>query len=87
MKPQVFVNSLELAIVLTALTNGLDGFVTREAHKPIKENRLGERQCTCNVGGLISQVGKRGRKTRHYCNNPCNQAVKNYEKKGKVAKI
>ena len=80
MKPQVSVNSLELAIVLTALTNGLDGFATCEAHKLIQENKLGQRQSTCNVDGLISQFGKRGRKTRQYCNNACKQAVKNYEK-------
>tara|TARA_A100001015_G_scaffold213236_1_gene239155 strand:- start:3026 stop:3748 length:723 start_codon:yes stop_codon:yes gene_type:complete len=80
MKPQVSVNNLELAIVLTALTNGLDGFATCEAHKLIQENELGQRQSTCNVDGLISQFGKRGRKTRQYCNNACKQAVKNYEK-------
>ena len=80
MKPHVSVNSLQLAIQLTALTNGLDGFATCEAYKLIQENKLGQRQSTCNVDGLISQFGKRGRKTRQYCNNACKQAVKNYEK-------
>jgi hypothetical protein len=79
-KPQVSVNSLELAIVLTALANGLDGFATCEAYKLIQESKLGQRQSTCNVDGLISQFGKRGRKARQYCNNACKQAVKNYEK-------
>ena len=79
-KPQVSVNSLELAIVLTALTNGLDGFAKCEAFKLIQANKLVQRQSTCNVDGLISQFGKRGRKTRQYCNNACKQAVKNYEK-------
>ena len=80
MKPHVSVNSLELAINLTALTNGLDGFAICEAHKLIQKNKLRQRQSTCNVDGLISQFGKRGRKTRQYCNNACKQAVKHYEK-------
>jgi hypothetical protein len=85
-KPQVSVNSLELAIILTALSNGLDGFATCEAYKLIKENKLAHRQSTCNVDGLISQFGKRGPKTRQYCNNACKQAVKNYEKEKERSK-